>query len=63
MIEIGTPSKKSKIERIVFLLDHHYRLRSAAVQENLDKLYVIALPASDRGGIARAKRANEQSNK
>ena len=60
---MGTPSRKSKIERIVLLLDRQYRLALVRLQENLDKLYVIALPASDRGGIARAKRANEQSNK
>jgi hypothetical protein len=63
MMGIGTPSRKSKIERIVFLLDHSEPPPFFGGREDLDKLYVIALPASDRGGIARAKSANEQSNK
>ena len=61
---IGTPSRKSKIERIVFLLNpFQNRPRSGQKQEGLNKLHMIALPASNRGGITRAKRANQQGNK
>jgi hypothetical protein len=64
MMGIGTPSKKSKIERIVIFPQSLWNLQLPGISRTrLEKLYVIAFPTSDGSGITRAKRTNEKGNK
>ena len=65
MMGIGTPSRKSKIERIVKASS--IRLIPVKTvggsEEPLNQLHVIPLPTTNGRRITRAKCANQESNK
>jgi hypothetical protein len=54
---IGTPSSKSKIERTGSLLIDNDTRQILGSENN----YMIPLPAPDGRGVARTKRANQES--
>ena len=65
MMGMGTPSKKSRIERIVSLLNSFRagQIRASTRATRLYEFHVIPLPAANCRGIARAKRADKESDK
>ena len=65
MIGIGTPSRRSRIERIVKSpnLFRAGQIRALTRVTTLNEFHVIPLPAANCRGIARAKRADKESDK